>query len=380
MFNVQCSIVNAQTRWVGTWAAAPEYTGHADMPQTTNLTDCSLRQIIRVSLGGEQLRMQLSNEFGSDAVEIKAVYIADAIDSCDIVTKSARYLTFNHKRNVRIEAGTAIFSDPLDYNLKPLQRLAVTIVYGHAPEHATSHRGSRTISYIMRGQSKPKIPFATLERVNHWYNISAIDIASDTSHSIAILGNSITDGRGSTTNAQNRWPDIMASALQGQVGVLNLGIGGNCMVMDGGLSQPGSERFERDILGQRGLGAVVIFQGVNDIGATTVDYDRATQTIIQTYQQLAQKVHQHGYKVYAATITPFEGHDYWSFFHEAMRQTINQWIRECQYFDAVIDFDQLVRDQQNPHRLQSAYSDDWLHLNPRGYEAMGILAADIYQN
>lgn len=344
------------------------------MPRTTKLTDCSLRQIVRVSLGGDRLRMQLSNEFSGEPVEIKAIYIADALDSCDIQPKTARYLTFGGKRSVTIPAGQAIFSDELAYALQPLQRLAVTVQYGQTPVHATSHRGSRTTSYIMKGASKPNKPFVTFERLDHWYNIAAIDIASDTKQAIAILGNSITDGRGSTTNAQNRWPDALATALQGQTGVLNLGIGGNCIVR-GGLSQPGRERFDRDILGQRGIKAVVIFEGVNDIGGSNKEYEKVAQTLIKTYEELAEKAHQAGLKVYGATITPFGKSFYWSYFHEAVRLTVNEWIRQSKAFDAVIDFDKLVSDPQNTHQLLPEYSDDWLHLNPKGYEAMGRFAA-----
>lgn len=368
--------VSAQPRWVGTWATAPEYTGDGDMPRTTNLTDCSLRQIVRVSLGGDKLRMQLSNEFSDEPVEIKAVYIADALDSCDIQTKTARYLTFGGKKNVTIAAKQALFSDEMAYNLRPLQRLSVTVVYGKTPKHATSHRGSRTTSYIMNGVSKPNKPFVTTERLDHWYNIAAIDIQSETKQAIAILGNSITDGRGSTTNAQNRWPDFLATALGGTKGVLNLGIGGNCIVR-GGLSQPGRERFDRDILGQRGVSTVVIFEGVNDIGGSKKNYEEVAEALIHTYKELAAKAHKAGLKVYGATITPFGKSFYWDYYHEAVRMTVNEWIRKTDAFDAVIDFDLIVRDPENPSQLLEEFSDDWLHLNPNGYAKMGEFATSF---
>lgn len=377
LFFLLAASLPAQTRWVGTWATAPEYTGKGDMPRTTTLTDCSIRQIVKVSLGGDTFRMQLSNEFSPSPVEIKAVYVADARDSSDIDVRTARYLTFGGKRAVTIGAGAAVFSDATNYRLQPLQRLAITIVYGQTPEHATSHRGSRTTSYIMKGESKPKKPFLTTEKVDHWYNIAAIDIASNAQHAIAILGNSITDGRGSTTNLQNRWPDALAEALQGELGVLNLGIGGNCL-MAGGLSQPGRERFDRDILGQRGITTVILFEGINDIGGSNKDYDRVAQKLIETYQQLTEKAHNQGLKVYAATITPIRNSFYWSHFHEAIRQTVNDWMRTSNIFDGIIDFDQHVRDPQQPSQLLQAYSDDWLHLNPAGYEAMGKFAAKVF--
>nr|MCR4852773.1 SGNH/GDSL hydrolase family protein [Prevotella sp.] len=250
--------------WTGTWAAAAEFTGPGDMPKES-LSDRSLREIVKVSIGGSELRLQLSNEFGSSEVDIKSIYIADSKEGWQIDTKTARYLTFGGKKNVTIEAGKAIFSDVLKYNLKPLQRLTITINYGkRTPVNATSHRGSRTTSYIIKGASKPKSNFEDGEKLDHWYNIAAIDVmAPETTPSVAIIGNSITDGRGSTTNMQNRWPDFLAEAFGGQTAVLNLGIGGNC-VLESGLSETALKRFDRDILGQRGVKSVVIFEGVND--------------------------------------------------------------------------------------------------------------------
>lgn len=259
-----------QGEWVGTWAAAAEYTGKQDMPKEP-LTGRALREIVQVSIGGDCLRLRLSNEFGGQPVEIKAVFIADALDSCDIAVKSAKYLSFGGKRNVTIQPGQCAWSDVCKFQLKPLQRLAVTINYGQTPEHATSHRGSRTTSYIIQGEAKPKTSFAQGERVDHWYNIAAIDVPAGDYRCLAVLGNSITDGRGSTTNLQNRWPDIMSQTLQKtygqQVGVLNLGIGGNC-VLAGGLSEPALKRFDRDILGQNGVTDVIIFEAINNVSAT----------------------------------------------------------------------------------------------------------------
>ena len=342
------------------------------MPRTTNLTDCSLRQIVHVSLGGETLRLRLSNEFGSAPVEIRSVFIADARDSSDIDAHTARYLSFGGRRSVTIEPSETIASDLVAYHLRPLQRLSVTICYGRAPEHATSHRGSRTTSYIMPGIAKPKKPFRTTERLEHWYNLSAIDVEA-TAPVVAVLGNSITDGRGSTTNHQDRWTDAMAEALGGRVGVLNLGIGGNAVVR-GGLSQPALVRFDRDILGQAGVTHLIVFEGVNDIGNSR-HAEQTTEELIDAYRQFIRKAHERGIKVYGATITPFGGSDYWSPFHEAARQTVNQWIRTSPEWDGVIDFDRLTADPAAPERLRESWQSDWLHPNAEGYKAMGKFAA-----
>lgn len=362
--------------WVGTWATAPEFTNKNNMPQKMELTDNSVRQVVHVSLGGETLRLQLSNEFGSDAVEIKSVYIANALRGKEIDKASAQYLKFGGKASITIPAGKTTFSDALKYKLKPLQLLSITINYGKSPTNATSHRGSRTTSYIMQGESKPKGDFIVGESLEHWYNIAAIDVvASEDTPCIAILGNSITDGRGSTTNHQDRWPDMLSTALGGKVGVLNLGIGGNC-VLEGGISQPAVERFDRDILSQRGLTSVIIFEGINDIGGSK-NAERTARRIINAYKELIGKVHAKGLKVYGATITQMQGSSHWSLYHEAARQDINQWIRTNGAFDGIIDFDKLTLDPNNPQQLRPDLQSDHLHPNAKGYKMMGEEAAKI---
>ena len=214
----------ADDRWVGTWAAEPQIARGVDMPQDNDLSYSSLREVVRVSVGGRTLRLRLSNEYSAEPVEIRSVYIAIAGDSCQIDRRSARYLSFGKRRAVTLQAGEAIESDAVKFQLRPLQRLTVTINYGKTPKEATAHLGSRTTSYILKGESTPKSDFTRAQRVDHWYNIAAIDVmtngkatgeetGSECPGAIAVLGNSITDGRGSTTNLQNRWTDILATSL-----------------------------------------------------------------------------------------------------------------------------------------------------------------------
>lgn len=367
--------IQVHAQWIGTWAAAAEFTGPGDMP-ASSLSNRSLREIIHVSIGGSELRLKISNEFSKEPVEICSMYIADALEGWEIQTKSSKYLTFGGKRNVTVEPGKAIYSDVIKYPLKPLQRLSVTINYGETtPVNATSHRGSRTTSYIIPGVSKPKTSFADGEKVDHWYNIAALEVKGSDIPCVAVLGNSITDGRGSTTNKQNRWPDFMAEAFGGKVGVLNLGIGGNSVVQ-GGLSEPAVKRFDRDIMQQNGVNTLVIFQGVNDIGGSR-HVEQTTSQLIAAYENFIKQARAKGMKVYLATITPFKGNGYFTYFHESARQYVNDWIRHCDHVDGIVDFDQLVRDPADPAKIQEIYSDDWLHLNPAGYEAMGKYAATI---
>ena len=333
---------------------------------------------MHVSIGGDVLRLQLSNEFSREPVEIRSIYIADAKDSTGIDAKSVRYLTFNGKRNVTIEGGQAVFSDELRYALKPLQRLSITINYGKTPQNATSHRGSRTTSYIMKGESKPKKPFVVTEALDHWYNIAAIDVVkADVNKPTcwAVLGNSITDGRGTTTNMQNRWTDVCAEAMDGKVSILNLGIGGNC-VLRGGLSEPALKRFNRDIMSQRGIMGIVIYEGINDIGGSR-SVEQTEKELIEAYELFIGKARAAGLKVVGATITPIGNTMYWSHYHEALRQTINEWIRTSGKFDAVIDFDAVLSDPARPTWMRADYQYDWLHPNADGYKAMGLKAAEV---
>ena len=369
--------IQAHAQWIGTWAAAAEFTGPGDMP-ASSLSNRSLREVIHVSIGGSELRLKISNEFSKEPVDIRSMYIADALEGWEIQTKTAKYVTFNGKRNVTVEPGKALYSDVIKYPLKPLQRLTVTINYGETtPVNATSHRGSRTTSYIIPGVSKPKARFAEGEKVDHWYNIAGLEVKGSDIPCVAVLGNSITDGRGSTTNRQNRWPDFMAEALGGTVGVLNLGIGGNSVVQ-GGLSEPAVKRFNRDIMEQNGVNTLIIFQGVNDIGGSR-HVEQTTHQLIAAYENFIKQARAKGMKVYLATITPFKGNGYFSYFHEAARQTVNEWIRQCKQVDGIIDFDELVRDPADPMKIKEIYSDNWLHLNPAGYEAMGKYAATFIQ-
>ncbi len=374
-----CQNAWAQEVWKGSWATAVEWTGQGDMPKES-LSQRSCRQVVHVSFGGNSLRMKLSNEFGNAPVDILSVYIADALgDDWKVNAKTARYLRFGGKKNISLAPGKSVLSDEMKYTLKSGQRLAITINYGEqTPEHATSHRGSRTTSYIIKGVSKPQTDFSESEKVDHWYNLSSIEVKTDKATPVvAILGNSITDGRGSTTNKQNRWTDFLSDALNAEkpYGVLNLGIGGNCVV-EGGLSEPAMKRFDRDILGQTGVDKLIIFEGTNDIGCSGKNYEHVADTLIACYKILVAKAKEKGIKVYGATITSTKGNGWYSFWHEAIRQTVNEWIRNSGVFDEVIDFDELTRDPQDPQRLRPEYSDDWLHLNPKGYEAMGKFAAE----
>ena len=373
--------------WVGTWATAPQTVVKSFMPYNNCMTNRSVRQVVKVSIGGDVIRLKLSNIYSMQPVEIRSIYIAHAKDSFDIDAKTAQYFKFGNSYKTVIPAGKQIVSDALKFNLRNLERVAITINYTSAPEIPTVHMGSRTTSYIMKGVTNAHSNFEKAFRENHWYNISGIDVytMSNNMSAIAIIGNSITDGKCSTDNAQNRWPDVMSEMLQlkhkiTNQGVLNLGIGNNRVTVPGGFGALAKERFDRDILMQSGVKKVVIFEGVNDIGAArSGSSETVARQIIESIQGMVKKAKARKMKVYLGTITPFKGAGYYTHFHEAARLYVNDWIRsQAKNVDGILDFAKLLQDPNDDRRMKREYaSNDWLHPNPTGYKAMGIYAADI---
>ena len=373
--------------WVGTWATAPQTVVKSFMPYNNCMTNRSVRQVVKVSIGGDVIRLKLSNIYSMQPVEIRSIYIAHAKDSSYIDAKTAQYFKFGNSYKTVIPAGKQIVSDALKFKLRNLERVAITINYTSAPEIPTVHMGSRTTSYIMKGVTNAHSNFAKAFRENHWYNISGIDVytMSNNMSAIAIIGNSITDGKCSTDNAQNRWPDVMSEMLQlkhkiTNQGVLNLGIGNNRVTVPGGFGALAKERFDRDILMQSGVKKVVIFEGVNDIGAArSGSSETVARKIIESIQGMMKKAKARKMKVYLGTITPFKGAGYYTHFHEAARLYVNDWIRsQAKNVDGILDFAKLLQDPNDDKRMKREYaSNDWLHPNPTGYKAMGIYAADI---
>ncbi len=323
------------------------------------------------------MRLQLSNAFGNGPVSMSSVHIAvasgtTATSAIDATTDLA--LTFGGSPSVTLAQGTALFSDPIDTTLTPLTNLAVTIRFDSAPTGVTGHPGSRTTSYLTAGDAVSAPSLASAATTAHWYYITGLDVIGDSSNAAVVtFGDSITDGRGSTTDANNRWPDVLAQRLHAngptsKVAVLNQGIGGNT-VLSGGLGPTGTARFDRDVLSQRGVKWVIVLEGVNDIGGATGQ--SVATNLIAAFGQMVDKAHAAGIKAYGMPILPIGGSSYDSTAHETARQTVNNWIRTSGKFDAVIDVEQVVRDPANVTRLLAAYdSGDHLHLSVAGYQAM----------
>ena len=370
-------IAMAQNHWVGTWGTAPQEVESHNNPPSPGLKNNSLREIVQVSIGGEKVRLKLTNEFSESATEIKAVELAiakTAGSSSEINESSTVSLTFGGNAGVTIAAKGKAVSDPVDFTIGPRENVAITIHYGSTPTKISGHPGSRTTSYLKSGNTTD---FSNAVKTDHWYNILALEVeAPETAGAVAILGNSITDGRGSTTNQQDRWADVLSRRLLAndatkEVGVLNMGIGGNC-VLGGGLGPTGQSRYQRDLLGQEGVKWIILFEAVNDLGGAQNGVQTAKR-IIDVYKQIIREAHAKGIYVFGGTVTPFKGNNYYSEDHEKGRATINQWIRTTKMLDGVVDFDKAVRNPQDTARMQQQFlfENDWLHLNAQGYETMG---------
>ena len=380
MMIASCSQQTAQqtdARWVATWGTAVQLTEPHNCPPEPGISGNTIRERFRVSIGGETVRLKLSNEFGNDVLKIAAVSIAPALEGSKIDATKAVNVLFGGKADIDIEKGQSVISDALKFTVTPRMDVAVTIAYTFVPTDITGHPGSRTTSYILSGNELNNTDFADAVTTDHWYTIERLDVVADEpAAAIAIVGNSITDGRGSTTNHQNRWTDVFAERLlantaTSNLAVLNMGIGGNCVIR-GGLGPNATVRFNRDVINQPGVKYVILFEGTNDLGGSRNGMATA-DGIKEVWTKIVEDAHERGIKVFGATVTPVKGNGYYSPDHEAGRVALNEWIRTSGVFDGVIDFDKMVADPNQPDRLDPAflYENDWLHLNAAGYEKMG---------
>jgi lysophospholipase L1-like esterase len=361
------------TKWVGTWGTAPQLVEPNNNPPSPGLSNNTLRQILRVSLGGDTLRMRFSNEFSTNSVTLNEVHIAASVGHDTIDPGTDQVLHFNGETGITIAPVSAVTTDPFQFALQPRMDVAITIYFGGTSADITGHPGSRTTSYLLAGNEVSRVDFSGAVQTDHWYIINTIDVkAPDSAAAVVMLGNSITDGRGSGTNKQNRWPDELARRFQEnphtqQVAVLNQGIGGNC-VLTGGLGPTALSRFNRDVLGQNGVRWLIILEGINDIGGGGTGVGN---NLINAYLQMIYYAHTNGIFVYGATLLPIGGSSYYSVAHENERQIVNEWIRNSGYFDAVIDFDMALRNPVDTlSLLPEADSGDHLHPSETGHRMM----------
>lgn len=378
-FFISCTSSKPEQKWVGTWVTAQQLVEPYNVPPQPGISNNTLRQIVRVSIGGDSLRVRFSNEYSTSPIVIKEAQIALSAGQGNIDTTSIKPLFFNNSKETTIEAGSAILSDAIAFNLNARTDVSISIYFGQTPSDITGHPGSRTTSYIFEGNAVNSSGVENAIPTDHWYVISGIDVkVPEQSAAVAILGNSITDGRGSGTNKQNRWPDIFSESLlenpnTQHVAVLNQGIGGNC-VLKQCLGPSAIDRFESDVLNQHGVKWMIILEGVNDLGQTQ-DSAQAMQVandLIVAFQSMIEQAHSNNIKAYGATILPFGKSFYYADYRETARQKVNHWMRNSGQFDAIIDFDHIMRNPNDTISLKdNVHSGDFLHPNEEGYQLMG---------
>ncbi len=385
---------NAREHWVSAWSAAMHaplpFPGLPPSPVFENQT---IRMIVRPTIGGERVRIRLSNASGASALKIGAAHIAIAAQDSKIVPESDRALTFGGASSISIPPGASALSDAVDLHVSQSSEIAVSLFLPTKTPSSTVHFWGQHKSYISETgdfSGKPEMPNATANA--SWYWLADVEVsAPDQAGAIVAFGDSITDGVGANQGDYTDWPDLLANRLASEQGapalaVVNEGIGGNRILRDGaGVSA--LARFDRDVLAQPGVVSLIVLEGINDIGwphmkprlpdgntmkeAPFAGELVTTQELIIGLQQIIERAHQHGIRVFGATLTPYESADYYSEDGEATRLAVNQWIRTSGAFDGVFDFDAAVRDPSHPGQFREGYhSGDHLHPSAIGYKAM----------
>jgi len=366
-------------QWVGTWATSPM---QADGINLRLLTGVTLREIAHISIGGPQIRLRFTNEFGLDPLTVADAHVALSAGGGSVQPASDHPVTFGGATSVNIPPGAAMFSDPIPLQVAPLSDVAVSFYLPPQIMRAeTFHAFADQDNYVAEGHSPAAADLIQPSTISSWYFFDGIDVpATAGSFSIVALGDSITDGAHSTRNANLRWPDVLAARLGkdpnlDHVSVLNEGIGGN-RVLNEGAGPSALSRIDRDVLAQSGVRYVIVLESINDIGRLShlqVPWDDVTAKQLEWgLKQIADAAHEHGIKAIGATLTPYMGANYSSQTGEQVREAVNDWIRTSGTFDGVIDFDKITRDSQNPDRFNPAYdSGDHLHPGDEGYKAMG---------
>jgi lysophospholipase L1-like esterase len=382
--NAACAVCPAQSgtklSWVGTWAASPMKTDSGYSMRPFALT--TLRQIVHISNGGEQVRIRLSNAYGIDSLVISDVHVAVSAGGLAIKDGTDHAATFGGSTSVRLAPGAEVYSDPVPMSVAALSDLAVSFYLPNQVMRAeTFHGFADQTNFLANGDQAEAATLTDATKFDSWYFLDGVDVpAVEGSRAIVAIGDSITDGALSTTDTNRRWPDVLAARLKQEKGlenvsVLNQGIGGN-RVLNEGAGPSIVSRIDRDVLAQNGVKYVIVLESINDIGRLAQKFlapeDNVTaQDLEYGLRQLADAAHLHGIKIYGATLTPYGGAGYSSEKGEAVRETVNDWIRSSGVFDGVIDFDKITQDPANPKQFNTAYdSGDHLHPNDAGYKAM----------
>jgi len=372
--------------WTAVWAPAQMIPAGDQVVSTEWLEDATIRQVARVGIAAPRVRLRLSNAYGTEPLAIDAVTLARSADNrtARIEPATLAVVTFGGRPATVIPAGAEAWSDPVEIAVSASADLAVSLYLPKAPARPTGHPGSRATSYFAPGNQVAAETLPTDRTAARWLVLAGIEAFAPEARAVAVFGDSITDGFGVQPDTNLRWTDHLAARLRAdpalvQVAVLNAGIGGNRLLLDG-LGPNALARFERDVLSQPGVTHVIVLEGVNDLGtltreapATPEQHAALVQHATEALRQIVLRARARGIVAIGGTIMPFAGSAY---YHppaetEADRQAINAWIRMPGNFDAVIDFDAAMRDPADPARLKPALdSGDGLHPSLEGYGAM----------
>jgi lysophospholipase L1-like esterase len=363
--------------WVSTWVASPQ------LSPDQVFSDQTLRQIVHTSLGGDLVRVRLSNTFGVQPITLGEVHIALRSKGPAIIPGSDRILTFSGKPAITIPPGTIILSDPTKLHIHPLTDIAISIYLPYPSDATTIHPLALQDNYISaRGNFAGSAIIRPVNTIQNWIFLTGVEVTSSKKAIIA-LGDSITDGYQSTANGNYRWPNILADRLVTNakkhlhMAVLDAGISGNRILNDC-VGPSALARFDRDVLAQPSIAYLILLEGINDIAppsiCTTPGIVNAVD-ITTGLHQLIERAHEHGIRVFVGTLLPFKGSTaYTSTFPqgEQKREQVNHWIRTSGASDGVIDFDRIMQDPYHPKRLLPLYaSSDHIHPNDDGYKVMG---------
>jgi lysophospholipase L1-like esterase len=342
-----------------------------------NFSNQTLRQIVHTSIGGERVRVVLTNAFGTAPLAVGAAHVALREQDAAIAPKSDRPLTFAGNPSTTIPAGAVIVSDPVSLTVPAFADLAIDLYLpgDTAASTMTTHLGAQQTSYVSpAGDHGGATDMPVMTMTQSWFFLSRVEVATaEQVGAVVTFGDSITDGTRSTPNSNSRWPDQLARRLAAQnikMSVLNEGIAGNRVLADGA-GVNALARFDRDVLVQTGVTHVIVLESINDIGLARDNPSPTAADLIAGQRQLIERAHARGLKIFGATLTPFEGAAYWTRDGEVKRGALNEWIRTGKAYDGVIDFDLAVRDPSAPTKLQPQFNPgDNLHMTDAGYQAM----------
>ncbi len=368
--------------WVGTWSTSMAELGRIFENET-------VRQVANISVGGDKFRVTLSQVFGSETARISMASIGIQDSGARIVAGTLRPLTFGGDRAVELEPGMEVDSDPVDLEVSARSSVVVSVYVEAAAGPATTHPDSYQTAYVAEGNFVDTVDMPEEQTETSWYWLAGIDVEKQTRPLVVVtLGDSITEGTGSSIDANARYPDVLARELaddEPAVAVLNAGIGGNRVLTDVapdaglGFGPSALSRFDRDVLSQPGVTHVLLLEGVNDLGIGNLLGPIVTgDELIAGYERMIEQAHDQGLSIMIGTILPFRGAtfgDYWTPENEQKREVINEWIRTTSEHDGFVDFDEALRDPADPEQLLPAFDiGDHLHPNDAGYRRMGAVA------